>query len=239
MSDPVTNVEIEDLLSSVRRLVAGAEGAKDKTAVLTDRLVLTPALRVDDPISNAGSAPTEEAAEAEAAAPKEPEPSTQTLVLPPEAATAPASPQDRHAALEATIAELEAAVLKSRSEWEPDGSEAAPAAAVWPDEQANAPDSVAETQPEDSPQAEPEPAEDETALDTQFAADEGAFAAEAEPEEMASPAPTFDEEELRALILEVLRDELRGPMGERITGNMRKLVRREIYRVLALEDLKT
>lgn len=239
MSDPVTNVEIEDLLSSVRRLVASAEGAKDKTAELSDRLVLTPALRVDDTISNAESAPTEEAAEAEMAAPKEPATSTQALVLPPEAATAPALPQDRHAALEATIAELEAAVLQSRNEWEPDGSEAAPAATVWPDEQAKAPDSAAETQPEALPQAAPQPAEDGAALNTQFAADEGDFASEAESEGMAPLAPAFDEEELRALIVEVLRDELRGPMGERITGNMRKLVRREIYRVLALQDLKT
>ena len=38
---------------------------------------------------------------------------------------------------------------------------------------------------------------------------------------------------LRELIVEVLRDELRGPLGDRITSNLRKLVRREIFRALA------
>ncbi len=54
MSDPVTNVEIEDVLSSIRRLVSSDERpakARDKVipeAREPDRLVLTPSLRVDD-----------------------------------------------------------------------------------------------------------------------------------------------------------------------------------------------
>ena len=57
MSDPVTNVEIEDVLTSIRRLIgqggaAGPAGAADVVAphaVPGGRLVLTPALRVVEP----------------------------------------------------------------------------------------------------------------------------------------------------------------------------------------------
>ena len=47
---------------------------------------------------------------------------------------------------------------------------------------------------------------------------------------------TLDDEALRAMISEVVREELTGPLGERITRNVRKLVRREIYRVLSSQD---
>src|SRR6056297_3364716 len=51
MSDPVTNVEIEDVLESIRRLVAAGEPAgpvpSQRAPHRPDRLVLTPALRVD------------------------------------------------------------------------------------------------------------------------------------------------------------------------------------------------
>lgn len=50
MSDPVTNVEIEDVLSSIRRLVSeDSRSAKPATRpARTDKLVLTPSLRVQD-----------------------------------------------------------------------------------------------------------------------------------------------------------------------------------------------
>jgi len=40
-----------------------------------------------------------------------------------------------------------------------------------------------------------------------------------------------------ALVRDVLREELQGRLGERITRNIRKLVRAEIARVVASEDL--
>ncbi len=56
MSDPVTNVEIEDVLSSIRRLVsdgantAADAGGNDHTTATDNRFVLTPSLRIaDDP----------------------------------------------------------------------------------------------------------------------------------------------------------------------------------------------
>ena len=52
MSDPVANVEVEDVLSSIRRLVSDDSRPSMKTAtpvtLSPDRLVLTPALRVED-----------------------------------------------------------------------------------------------------------------------------------------------------------------------------------------------
>lgn len=45
--------------------------------------------------------------------------------------------------------------------------------------------------------------------------------------------PAVDEAALRAMITQILREELTGQTGEKITGNLRKLVRHEIARVMA------
>ncbi|MDK3074360.1 hypothetical protein QO034_14750 [Sedimentitalea sp. JM2-8] len=42
---------------------------------------------------------------------------------------------------------------------------------------------------------------------------------------------------LRELVAEIVREELTGVLGDRIKQNMRKLVRREIHRVLTIQDL--
>jgi hypothetical protein len=59
-----------------------------------------------------------------------------------------------------------------------------------------------------------------------------------EAEETPPPPASLptDEAALRDLIREVLREELQGRMGERITTNVRKLVRAEINRLIALHD---
>ena len=46
----------------------------------------------------------------------------------------------------------------------------------------------------------------------------------------------LDEEALRDLVAEIVRQELQGALGERITRNVRKLVRREIHRALTSQD---
>ena len=48
----------------------------------------------------------------------------------------------------------------------------------------------------------------------------------------------FDEEMLRDLVGEIVRAELQGALGERITRNVRKLVRREIHRALTSQELE-
>ena len=64
-----------------------------------------------------------------------------------------------------------------------------------------------------------------------------------EPEDMLgqdAPIATngFDEEALRGLVRDMIRQELQGVLGERITRNVRKLVRREIQRALAAEEFE-
>ncbi|PRY74725.1 hypothetical protein [Marivita geojedonensis] len=56
--------------------------------------------------------------------------------------------------------------------------------------------------------------------------------------EHAAPALSIDEAELRDMVVEIVRQELQGALGERITRNVRKLVRREIHRMLISQDFE-
>jgi len=58
-------------------------------------------------------------------------------------------------------------------------------------------------------------------------------AAPAVPAAGAAGEALLDEAALRALIAEVVREELRGETGERVTRNLRKLIRAEIARALS------
>ena len=49
---------------------------------------------------------------------------------------------------------------------------------------------------------------------------------------------SFDEDMLRDLVRDIIREELQGALGERITRNVRKLVRAEIARALAVRDFE-
>ncbi len=72
------------------------------------------------------------------------------------------------------------------------------------------------------------------------AAVQASLAAIAEQGDLAGPAEpelVLDEEMLREMVSEIVRRELQGSLGERITRNVRKLVRREIYRALETRDL--
>ena len=66
--------------------------------------------------------------------------------------------------------------------------------------------------------------------------------APAETPVAADPAPSeetlLDEDALRDIVSEIVRQELQGALGERITRNVRKLVRREIHRALASQQLE-
>lgn len=50
-------------------------------------------------------------------------------------------------------------------------------------------------------------------------------------------AVVLDEAMLRDMVADIVRQELQGALGERITRNVRKLVRREIHRALAAHEL--
>lgn len=232
MPDPVKNAEIEDVLSSIRRLVADdapapMEPPATPKAEGADKLVLTPALRIQPPETK-----VEEPAKAEAA---------------------PADDWEE-VTLEDRIAELEAAVASSDEEYEPDGSEveaSAPAMDLSAFE-----DDTFELSPEHvvAPEPEAEAVEEVEVEEPAVAGTEAAEAvedvveeAEEEPAEATSEttednvfedelSDVFDEEMLRDLVSEFVRKELQGELGERITRNVRKLVRREINRALAVRD---
>ena len=46
-------------------------------------------------------------------------------------------------------------------------------------------------------------------------------------------APILDEEALRGMINTIVREELQGELGDRISRNLRKLIRREIAQMMA------
>lgn len=161
---------------------------------------------------------------------------------------APSGFSDRRA-IESTIAELEAAISDAADEWEPDGSEETPVmdwtaasdAGVFFSSRFASGGPV-----EDAEIAEPATRREEAEADEvaeKFEAAEAYFA-EAEIEDAPDPLDdqltayleqdeVLDEETLRRMVAEIVREELQGPLGERITRNVRKLVRREIYRALA------
>lgn len=159
-------------------------------------------------------------------------------------------------ALQARIAELEAAVATRNEDWEPDGttSEAysgGPMDALpWEDfdgsdEAASGPLGPEADKPE--PMADPAPLGEDVLKETQEAS-ESAESAQPAPETDdgsetddglgAEAEAVLDEETLRDLVAEIVRDELQGALGERITRNVRKLVRREIHRAMAIQDLE-
>ncbi|MBY6135273.1 hypothetical protein KUV61_05505 [Nocardioides marinus] len=114
-------------------------------------------------------------------------------------------------------AELAAAVQPARAAEQP----AQPAASAEEREEASATQSAES----DEVEALTASAVTEAAMD--------ALAAEAE----ANGEAYLDEDGLRELVASIVREELQGALGERITRNVRKLVRREIHRALAAHDL--
>ena len=147
-----------------------------------------------------------------------------------ENATEPPQPHVAPAAwsLEERIAELEAAVGDRPDEWEPDGSEDAdqerPNRFVFQhrSEQAAAPLRPAAPQPQargtGGDDADEDGADENEGFDI--------FADDRLP----------DPDALRDLVAEIVRQELQSDLGQRVTRNIRKLVRREIRRALAARD---
>jgi cell pole-organizing protein PopZ len=201
MSDPMSNREIEDVLSSIRRLVTQGD-AQPAAAPSSGKLVLTPAFRV---------------AEAE------PQPPAGEAMADPAAAIS----------LEQTIAELEAAISAYGGPFEPDEGEAAlprPESAPEPNTDETSAGFAAPSEP--APLAEAASEAPAKALEEEEAALDDPVLDGGDPDEM-----VFDEAMLRELVTDILREELQGALGQRITRNVRKLVRAEIARALASRDL--
>lgn len=171
--------------------------------------------------------------------------------------TDPTSSQ-RVSAVVQKIAELEAKVARSQEQWEPDGASSDPYAGTnietlanietleWQDHIYDAPEiarnagfeagadhsaSEAEAVSTDS---DVEPGIEDAAQLAQDAVAEETLEAVAA---LTGDESYLDEDSLRELVADIVRSELQGALGERITRNVRKLVRREIQRALAAQDL--
>lgn len=257
MSDAVTNVEIEDVLSSIRRLVAQGDTPREavfshknsKPAEQPSKFVLTPALRVAQDVD---AVSVESDADVTPAA----APLVLTIAdMMQEPLLHDGMSELERASLEATIAELEAAVMSQAEEWEPDGtgtvltSGFADAFAAMQaddeDDEVSASEPVVTLHPQRAETAFRRVPVDAPVIDAQT--DHGdalpARAAHGTPipdnldETLAAysaDGAKLEHAEMRALVAEVVRQELQGDLGERITRNIRKLVRAEVNRAMSV-----
>ena len=241
MSDPATNSEGSDVLSSIRRLVEESKNQKkiDEIAGRGDMLVLTPQLRVveNDVLrlmpEDAVSSPdewlefeeppltdwdlNEDGAANEASVPTPADSGAVTRAV--------LTPNEEHLALSAKIAALETAIARTEDQWEPDGTgrdaySGTEAPAMTWHENVDLDGNGKPIQPESLPVKEPACVGQEG-----HAADRDLY------------EDVIDEETLRAMVAQIVRSELQGELGERITRNVRKLVRREIQRALTARFL--
>ncbi|MEP2715176.1 hypothetical protein [Pseudophaeobacter sp.] len=161
-----------------------------------------------------------------------------------------AGPGDRVSAVVQKIAELEAKVARSDGQWEPDGASSDPYAGTnietlaWQDHIEDQTDSSDFLQDEASVASEIDRQELQGESAAEPDLDAATLAEEAVTEEaldglqgFAGEESYLDEDSLRELVADIVRSELQGALGERITRNVRKLVRREIQRALAAQDL--
>lgn len=276
MSDPVANVDIEDVLSSIRRLVSNGpekDGEASDDVRDADRLVLTPSQRIDAEDAEAEAvvpdrAPAGSAGLTEAHPPEieEPEPlfpegraevsdavpdqavetgaaafSSREMDAPDNAGTeqGPVTQAEDDPELDGIAAMFARHDSAAPGGWEPDGddedafADGAEAPALdWRD--AGMDDETDERIGDARQEAGPE---QDGNLAAAFAGDWDADAPEDEENAFAiENEAVLDEEALRDLVAEIVREELMGTLGERITRNVRKLVRREIHRALNSQD---
>ncbi|MFN7224585.1 MAG: hypothetical protein ACK4MS_11245 [Paracoccaceae bacterium] len=266
MSEPMSNTEIEDVLSSIRRLVSedlrpaprsqtNPQPAKSESPAPSEKLMLTPALRVV----------TTQSVEPPVAQAADPDPVAAVVASEPVAAV-----EDVVARFGASVADEEwespfgdPAVWRDpapsdqrptfmhRSRAEPAENAAAdfgdaPMAAfaeiddVLPEAvAAPAADTVRQ-----APRVVTLPQDDSDWADDAEAAVMADLAQDAQDEVIsglydgAGPGMVYDEEVLRDLVRDLIREELTGALGERITRNVRKLVRAEIARAMALREFE-
>ncbi|QGX99196.1 hypothetical protein EI983_13335 [Roseovarius faecimaris] len=147
-------------------------------------------------------------------------------------------------ALSERAAGFEEAVAAREDDWEPDGDAPGDDNAAEPTQPFTWQDEIEDAEivsPNEG--LEPYVAEEDDFAPEALAPDPGpepakdnAFAGAEDP--LGDDEAVLDEEALRDLVTEIVRQELQGSLGERITRNVRKLVRREIHRALATKELE-
>ncbi len=263
MSDAGRKMDVEDVLSSIRRLVSEeartvtneivADNVAKKTVEtaveVPEKLVLTPAFRVPE---TALPARAEEIFQAPVSAetPQEPE----TFFQPPQEDAPFAEVLDQETETQDAPFEAEVRGFTGQEveDPEPESVTVPPKIMAESEPQAETIELVPEL---DSPKPEPDTSFHPEILHpiTEETVPENEVAAESELQDNAPETATYgydevdytsdsdtylDEEALRELVSEMVRSELQGELGDRITRNVRKLVRREIHRALASRDFE-
>ena len=257
MSEPLSSTEIEDVLSSIRRLVSEDMRPLPRPAAAAvqagEKLILTPALRVvqaDEPEAKAVFVAVPRLHLTDPVAAGDAEPSALGLVVSSVGAAVDAQPDE----WEAEIGDVQPDSGFLSANW---GSPAPEAAVEISEDPHNEADHFEMTAavgvPAWAQQDAADTTEDEAAPVMQGTIEPDpvwADAAEASVIAELAEAPEqdeflddgldagmrFDEDVLRELVRDILREELAGKMGERITRNIRKLVRAEIARSLATHE---
>lgn len=260
MSGPIGTNEIEDFVSSVRRLVS--VDARPRTLsrdAAYDRLVLTPALRiVPDEAADASLMVRTTPVKDEEPAPSAPTP-VLDAALQTEGAAAPMAfeaewEEELWAEPDPPLSEL--ALGAEEAEVVAEIAPAQPALvdpAVFPE--ATAADPLQDTSPwaevgDDWLDADPGPSTTVQARRAEGLVDQTAAEMQAKrpdvlklsAEDMltdgeGNPLTVLDEVALQQMIRQLIREELKGVLGERITQSVRKLVRAEVNRALAAHAL--
>lgn len=277
MSDKMSSREIEDVLSSIRRLVtedfrpaARAEVVEPKISEpqasekTPEKLLLTPSLRVVGGKAADLAAPAPETAPE--TAPEEVEEAPFVDVA------AEAEDPANEPWLDSIVAALGEAARARPQEWEPELGDPAPVAtakiaplrpvglklaSVSPDLPKPAasrpafPPAWAQPVPVEVPEPvtlkpdptpEPKTRRDPIWLDKAEAEVRAALDDMPKTERIKTPPmeavaeAEIEASELQQMVRDIIREELAGPLGERITRNIRKMVHAEIARALAARD---
>lgn len=232
MSKTARPDDIDNLVSSVRDFVSHKEPKRTRSRILADRLLLTPDQRVSDADIN----------------------QTPVIVDVEDSATESNvhildhAKDTNRAGLEATIADLEAAVTAQSDDWEPDEGESFESSAwaasafqnIRNDSVIMAGLKAAKGRLDhDAVEEQQEVADmDDTAEQPMHEMSNDIVAPSIPQAQLAAEVTAaIDPDMLRELVAEIVRDELGGELGERITRNVRKLVRREINRVLTSREM--
>ncbi len=230
MSNMARTDEIDKVVSSVRDFVSHKDQQKPKAA---ERLVLLPDQRI-----SAETAAMETAEDAFLFDVQDEEPDTSNVLI-----LEPDLPADR-AGLEATIAELEAAVTAQPDDWEADEGEnferfawVASAFDPPPIETVEAVEAVEAVETVETATAHINDVDQAAQEPVVQVADADDASDDQDTSLLTDIDVNIDNETLRALVIATVHEELSGEMGERITRNVRKLVRREINRVLATYEI--